>query len=722
MIKRQKLIISIAIIIIIFLVGFFPRWDSTNLSWANQTQKIAYTDDNGLPYMYELDSYYNFRLTENFLKNGHFGDTIKNNQSWDSLSYSPPGRPAVYPPLIVWLAAFSYWFVNLFTITTLLQTVFWIPLFISPLAGIAGYIFVRKYAGEYAGLVTGILLVTAPLYVMRTLPGFFDTDMFNIILPTLTILFFSEAIETPEKRNMAIFAVLSAFSLLLFSMAWTGWSYLFYIMFFTGLIYIILCKMRKINLKKFLEVFFLFTGLSLVLIAITSGIEGLLSLISYPLSFFTFLPGTESFGSWPNIYESVGELQKPDLNSFISGAGPVNLGLGIFGIFVIASIMLRKNMRTKYLPDLSWYVFILIFVWILMALLAYSSSVRFGLLVIAPLAVFSGILVGVVIRYLDNFSWAASKKKKKRIMSIFLVMIICIPPVINMDQNYSYYFPGVDDDIMGSALWIKSNTTPDAVIISDWSYGHFFTAFSDRRVLFDGGSQNTPRAYWVFKAFSSDNETLSAGIFSMLSTSGDESFTTVENYTKNTSLTVEILNNILGIPKYDAKIVLRAKYKIDPVMTEKILNYTHPAKIRPYVVFTNNDMIYGGQWNFVYGDWNFNNPQKSNYTYSGGNTNSTGEILNYSNGVVLNLKDKKTTWNKKSVYSAIIVENNTNYSFLINNKSNYTAIFLMKEKRVVVIDKKYQNSLFIKMVFLKQHTKLFRPVYKNKSTIIWSQY
>ena len=41
--------------------------------------------------------------------------------------------------------------------------------------------------------------------------------------------------------------------------------------------------------------------------------------------------------------------------------------------------------------------------------------------------------------------------------------------------------------------------------------------------LFDGGSQNTPRAYWVFKAFATDNETLSAGIMRMLSSSGDDS-------------------------------------------------------------------------------------------------------------------------------------------------------------------------------------------------------
>ncbi len=718
MIKRE-LVISIAIIIIIFSVAFFPKLESTNLPWANENQKMFYTDDNGLPYMYELDSYYNYRLTENFLKNGHFGDTIKNNQSWDSLSYSPPGRPAFYPPLIVWLAAFSYWLVNLFTSVTLLETTFWIPLFISPLAGIVGYIFVRKYAGEYAGFVTGILLVTAPLYVLRTLPGFFDTDMFNIVLPILTILMFSEAIETPEKRNMIIFTILSAVSLMLFSMAWTGWSYLFYIMFFTGLIYILLCKMRKIKFKKFLEVFLLFMGLSLILIGITSGIEGLLSLITYPLSFFTFLPGTESLGSWPNIYESVGELQKPDLNEFISGVGPVNLGLGIFGVFVIASIMLRSYMRTKYLPELSWYVFILIFVWITLALVAYSSGVRFGLLVITPLAIFSGILVGVAINYLDNFSLVNPKNKKKAILSIFLVIIICIPPIANIDQTYSNFLPRVDDDMMSSALWIKSNTTPNTVIISDWSYGHFFTLFSNRGVLVDGGSQNTARSYWVFKAFATDNETLSAGIFRMLSSSGDESFLTLENYTKNTTLTVEILNNILGISKDDARIILRSKYKFSPAATEKLLNFTHPNITRPFVLFTNNDMIYGGQWNFVYGDWDFKKGTKSNYTYSGGSTNSTGKIQNYSNGVVLNLENEKVTWNGKLAYSAIIVENNANYSFLMDNKSNYCAIFLMNDKKVVIIDKKYQNSLFVKMVFLKQPTKLFKPIYKNKTTVVW---
>ena len=175
-------------------------------------------------------------------------------------------------------------------------------------------------------------------------------------------------------------------------------------MLFTGLIYILLCKIRKIQFKKFLEVFSLFIVTIIILIALTSGINGILSLITISSKFFPISSRNRNqLGAWPNIYESVGELHKPVLDEFVSGVGPVNLGLGIFGIFVIASIMLRSNMRTKYLPKLSWYVFILIFVWITLALIAYSiQCIDLAMLLIPPLAIFSGILIGIAIEYLKN--------------------------------------------------------------------------------------------------------------------------------------------------------------------------------------------------------------------------------------------------------------------------------------------------------------------------------
>jgi dolichyl-diphosphooligosaccharide--protein glycosyltransferase len=719
MIKREKLI-PIIIILIIFSTGFFIRLGSADLHQYNQTEKQQMLDQNALPYMYELDSYYNLRLTQNFLKNGHFGDQIKNNQSWDSLSYSPPGRPAEYPPLIVWLAAAFFLFVNLFTTMSLLDTSFWLPAFIGPLAGIVGYLFVRKYAGEFAGFVTGILIVTAPVYFMRTMAGFFDTDMFNILLPLLTVFFFSEAIETSKKLNMVIYTTISVFFLILFSLAWTGWSYIFYLMFFTGLIYILLCKIKKIKIKNFLEVFALFVGLSLVSVALTSGINGIIILIQGPLNFIPFLPGANSTGAWPNIYVSVGELHQPALDEFLSGAGPVNLGLGVFGIFVIASIMLRSKMRKLYLPNLSWFVFILIFVWISLASLAYYASARFAMLLIPSLAIFSGILIGIAIEYLKKSPLHLKNNRITVIASILLVAIICIPPIINIDQSYSVISPGANDDMANAAYWIKANTSNDTVIITDWSYGHFFTEYANRPVIFDGGSQNTPRAYWGSKAFSTDNETLSAGIMRMISYSGDDSYLSLENYTQNTSLTVEIMNNILGVSKNQARKILIDQYKISPDLTEKILNGTHPNNPRPFVIFTNDGMIYGGHWTFVFGDWNFDKDKGANYTYSGGFTNSTGNIKKYDNGAVLDLKNNKSSWNGKLPHSTIVVEKNKTTTFFTENKSDFCMIFLMEKKMVLVIDEKYRNSMFIKLVVLKQPTTIFKPIYKNNSSMIWA--
>jgi dolichyl-diphosphooligosaccharide--protein glycosyltransferase len=704
----------------IFSTGFFIRLGSADLHQYNQTEKQQMLDQNGLPYMYELDSYYNLRLTQNFLKNGHFGDQIKNNQSWDSLSYSPPGRPAEYPPLIIWLAAAFFFLVNLFIKMPLLDTSFWLPAFIGPLAGIVGYLFVRKYAGEFAGFVTGILIVTAPVYFMRTVAGFFDTDMFNILLPLLTVFFFSEAIETPNKQKMLLFTLFSAISILLFSLAWLGWSYIFYIMLFTGLIYILLCKIQKNPIKKFLGVFSLFILLSIIAVALTSGINGIITLIQGPLNFLPFLPGTESTGAWPNIYVSVGELHKPVWDEFVSGVGPVNLGLGIFGIFIIASIMLRSKMRPIYLPNLSWFVFILIFVWITLASLAYSTSARFAMLLIPSLAIFSGILIGIAIEYLKKSPLHLKNNRITVIASILLVAIICIPPIVNIDQTFSVLFPGANDDMANAAHWFKSNTSNETVIITDWSYGHFFTEYADRPVLFDGGSQNTPRAYWVSKAFSTDNETLSAGIMRMLSSSGDDSYLTLENYTKNTSLAVKIMNNILGVSKDQAREIVINQYGINSNLTEKILNGTHPTNSSPFVVFTNDGMVYGGYWTFVFGDWDFDKVKGANYTYSGGFTNSTGNIKKFDNGAVLDVKTNKSSWNGKLPHSTIIVEKNKTTTFFNDKNSDFCMIFLMEKKMVLIIDEKYRNSIFTKLVVLKQPTKLFKPLYENNSSVIWA--
>ncbi|NLM03273.1 MAG: peptide transporter, partial [Methanothermobacter wolfeii] len=86
-------------------------------------------------------------------------------------------------------------------------------------------------------------------------------------------------------------------------------------------------------------------------------------------------------------------------------------------------------------------------------------------------------------------------------------------------------------------------------------------------------SQNTKRAYWIFKAFATDNETLSLGILTMLTASGDRAIDLLENYTGNTADTAEILNGILCVDRETAAGLLTDEYGMGHEFTGAALSH-----------------------------------------------------------------------------------------------------------------------------------------------------
>ena len=86
---NKQFLVRIGIILLIFSVGLFLRLDAVNLDGYSDAEKSFYQDENGLPYMIELDSYYNYRLTKNLLEHGYMGDAIINGVQWDLHSYYP---------------------------------------------------------------------------------------------------------------------------------------------------------------------------------------------------------------------------------------------------------------------------------------------------------------------------------------------------------------------------------------------------------------------------------------------------------------------------------------------------------------------------------------------------------------------------------------------------------------------------------------------------------
>ncbi|MDI3483471.1 MAG: dolichyl-phosphooligosaccharide-protein glycotransferase [Methanobacteriaceae archaeon] len=95
----------LTIILIIFLTGFITRIETVELKGMNNTEN--FTDENSLPYMYEPDSYYHYRLAANILDHGHPGDKIINGTPWDLHSNYPPGRQVDYPHYFYGLPSYS---------------------------------------------------------------------------------------------------------------------------------------------------------------------------------------------------------------------------------------------------------------------------------------------------------------------------------------------------------------------------------------------------------------------------------------------------------------------------------------------------------------------------------------------------------------------------------------------------------------------------------------
>lgn len=741
--SRKQTAITLTIIILIFSVGFFLRLECTDLEGIPQGEKSFYQDQNGLPYMYELDSYYNYRLTRNYLDHGYLGDDIVKNVEWDLHSYYPPGVPLDYPPLIAYLTVFIYKFVNVFAEIPLLVVCFWLPAFIAPLAGITAYLFVARFTNQYGAFAAGLLAVTVPFYFVRTIPGWFDTDMFILGFSFLVVWFLFETFDNIDTsaQKAILFTFLSAVSIFLFSLAWSGWQYLFYIIIIFWAIQIIWRKFRGRTVKNYLYCFLVFLVTTLSLVVVFTGFISIIKLASAPSQLFNLSNG--HWSDWPNVYFSVSELRQPTLEDLISYLG-VSIFAGLFGIFWIFRLLSNDLLHQKYLNRMNWASFSFLLLWIIAGLITLTQGVRFIMILIPPLVISTGIMIGILVDHLNLL-----KKSNKihifhrnpvliKVFAIFILIIVLLPGIIHLQEG-GFITTNINDDMWEASLWIKNNTANNTVVMGSWSGGHLYTAIAERPVSEDGRmgyietlpvrnyddlyphkekSPSISRDYWINKAFSTDNESLSIGILRMLSTSGDEGYIKLNLYINDTNRTVEVLNNILGLDRSTSKDLLINNYNLDKNQAEEILKYTHPDNPAPLVLITHDNMINIGHWTFKFGEWNFNERKSNNYSYSVGTVNKNDDYYNFTNGVFLDLKTGDITWKNRTPYCVVFVNNGTLDKSFLDSSSDF-CVFIIDYKTAVVIDKKFENSIFTKLVIEKSNSTVFKPLYSNKSVVVW---
>lgn len=358
--KTKTIIKSVVIILILLAVVFALRAPAADLNGIPSDMKGEYVDSSGLPYFSEMDSYYNLRMTEDYIDHGYYGDTMVNNSQWDNHRYSPNGMNTTYTPGIGVTTSILYDLFNIFGHHDVKEVAFWAGAIIACLAVIPAYIFVRRITNDYGAIAASLIIALSPNYFSHTFPGFFDTDMFIFIFPLFIILFFVECIKTDNNRLKVLYAILSVACIALFAKCWDGYVFylgmlaIFVVVYLIATLYFSLRDSNdKLSLSTRIKGFFhqkeVLSVIGLVVLLFVALLivdgAGVLGIFNNIMGGFA-LQATGSASGFPNVMVSVAELQVPALTSggiagaFLANTGAVINGIGGILCFFAALIVL----------------------------------------------------------------------------------------------------------------------------------------------------------------------------------------------------------------------------------------------------------------------------------------------------------------------------------------------------------------------------------------------
>ena len=353
---------GIIIVLIILAIVFALKTPAADLNIFDDEGKALYTDSSGLPYFSEMDSYYNYRLTNDYVEHGYVGDEMVNGSEWDMHRYAPDGNQIDYEQGIVYVTSWLHDFANGFLggDYSVKEVAFWTGAIVSCLCVIPAFIFSRRITNDYGAIVATLLIALAPNYFAHTFPGFFDTDMFYYIFSLFFIFFFVESIRSDNWIWKIVFAVLSVISIGIFSTQWTGWIFYVALMGLFAVIYLIATFVFNVDEDRYLyanvgewlihnKEFLSIVAIGVIAfvgLAIFRGIDGVLGIFSSVFGLLSLQSASQVIGGFPNVLISVAEMQMPAMlgagmtSMFLANTNGFINGIGGIAVFFAALIVL----------------------------------------------------------------------------------------------------------------------------------------------------------------------------------------------------------------------------------------------------------------------------------------------------------------------------------------------------------------------------------------------
>ncbi|MGB9838318.1 STT3 domain-containing protein [Methanothermobacter sp.] len=681
---------TLVLMLVIFATGFALRAGSV------ATVQGVYSGTYSQPYMYDMDSYYNLRLASNLLDHQALSE-----DGWDRYSYYPPGVPLNYPPLLAYLTILVYMILS--PLTGLTDLAFWLPAFIAPLAGVLVFALARSLeCDDLSSAAAGFLAVSVPFYFMRTVPGFYDTDMFNLVLPLAVVLSLHLSVEKGSWRHAVFGGALMA----LYSAAWNGWQILYCILAAS----VILSR----SLRRREPIIFLLVSTALIEVIAPGSIPSILS------GALRIPEGVSSAYPFPNPYANITELQRPGPADAVMALGPGLLLAGTAGF----GALIRDHRKGLMLPLLT--------LWTVTGAVSMLWGIRFSEVAAVPLPVTSALFLNEIRRTEITAGFMdLSDPKFRKALHVAVAAMVVLPSFLICIDSYSALHPRVNDDLMAAAHYIRENTSSGTVVICNWVHGHFFAFMAERPVNFDGrlayietipwrGSDypldprvpGVYREYWQDRALATSDPVLSAEILSMLASSGDDAYLEVLKNENDSAASALILGDVLGVKSAERADYLMERYGFHEDAAKNLASIL--KRKSDYVLVTYDRLIDKGYWILYYGSWNFTGKTEEPL-YSTGTILSI-EPLRSSDGLLYD--DGSVKFNGMNV-SRLYLVNGTSEIIEGDPDSDIVAFALLARNRTVVLQREYERSMFVRLVILGDGGGVFRAVMRSGDVTVW---
>jgi dolichyl-diphosphooligosaccharide--protein glycosyltransferase len=557
-------------------------------------------------YLLAADSYYYYGLTKNILETGQIAQTVKGSKYFNERTLAPQGN---WEPLNLhpYLGLFTYRILKIFNPEiSLMQAVGWTPLFIAALSGIV-FLTVGFCSGwgVISSSIGALFFLLAPIFVKRSSYNWYDNDPYNVLFPLLVLgCLFAGFRHLADRRKSGLLAVLCGGLFTLYAFFWQGWAYLLCIIAFSGALLVLYTAFFLKQRQNAVQLFWYFglMGLSVLLgITLAFGVQEFFALLREGVSALRDFIRPQ-FSLWPNAYLSVGELKQSGLNDIVMlTGGHVFFVIALFGAAGAAVRLMKKNPGQPPGESITLGVFLIV------ALLFTFGAQRFVLLCLVPLGLFFTAGLESIIVSIRNKKWS---RPAVTLIAVLLAAVALTTTTRSLRGLFDPIFNPVWETVLTR---VKKETPPEAIVNTWWPPGHFIKAVAERRVTFDGGTINTPQAYWMANVFLSTDEKKAVGILRMLNNSANAGVEYLQAQGLSLSQTMAILWEVTALDQQAAETFLNGRLARE--QTEQLLEFTHAAPPPSYVLIykelvdKNLELSFIGNWDFAKAEAVRNDPQ-----------------------------------------------------------------------------------------------------------------